>query len=119
MAAKRYAVLDKTGKCINHIVIDDPMPKGYWPGYGATLCPLESADFRNGGAGLDVIDFKFGAAVPQIGDTVNLQTGAITKFVPQQTTDPKTGASLNSAPTVKMVSDVAPQPGGGTVVVKG
>lgn len=117
MTAKRYAVADATGNIINHIFVDDPLPKGYWPGYGKYLLPLETVDTSNGGGGLDILEFKFDP-VPQIGDTVNLDTGEVTKFVPEVKSDPKSGELCASAPDVKFSKDAEPKPDGGTVVVK-
>jgi hypothetical protein len=106
----RYAVLDKDGKVINHILIRDPMPKGYYPGYGAKLVPLEPASFSNGGAGLDVVTFDKMPVIPQIGDTLNLETGVVTKFVPQTITakdDKGANIQVASAPVVKLTANVA------------
>lgn len=104
MSGKRYAVLDKDGKVVNHILIADPLPKGYWPGYGAHLVPCEPVSFSKGGAGLDILNFNYTLTnCPQIGDTVNKQTGAITKFVPV------IADGFASAPQVKYVTDVQPK----------
>lgn len=122
MTAKRYAVFDKDGKCINHIMIGDPLPKSYWPGYGAFLIPLEEVDTSNGGAGLDIFVFKFDVntgPVPQIGDTVNIDTGEVTKFVPQlivQKDNEGEDITVASAPEVKMERDVEPKKEGEIIV---
>lgn len=113
MPAKRYAVADKDGKIINHILVEDPLPKGYWPGYGAYLLPLEAVDTSGGGGGLDVIKFDKWVNIPQIGDTVNLATGEVTKFVAPKNAD---GEAL--APEVKLVKEEEPKPDGGTVTEK-
>jgi len=34
MTALRYAVLDQNGVKLNGILVDDPYPQDYWPGYG-------------------------------------------------------------------------------------
>lgn len=110
MASKRYAVLDANNVVVNHVLIDDPMPKGYWPGYGKTLVPCESVDTRNGGAGLDLVRFNYTPAnCPRIGDTVNLITGVITRFVPQVIVDPRTGANVSTSPSVRLARDVEPK----------
>lgn len=112
----RYAVIDKDGKVVNHILIDDPLPKGYWPGYGAYLVPLEPVDTSNGGAGLDVIVFEKMTATPQIGDTLDIETGEVTKFV--QVITQVDGIDVASAPDQKFTKDEEPKPDGGTVTPK-
>jgi hypothetical protein len=128
MAAKRYVVLNASNKVINSILIDDPIPKGYWPGYGKTLVPLEPVTFTKGGAGLDIVVFDKWPVVPQIGDTIDLTTGTVTKFVAPITGqkdekgDPVLDEKGNlvmvaSAPIVKLTTDAAPKPEG-TVTTK-
>ena len=109
MMGKRYAVLDANGVVVNHILIDDPLPAKYWPGYGNTLVPLEPVD-ATAGASLDVVKLKI-TTIPQIGDTLNIDTGAITKFQPkiEQVTDEKGDTiDVSSAPVVKLATDVDP-----------
>ena len=122
MSGKRYAVLDKDGKCINHILIADPLPKGYWPGYGAYLCPLEEVQIGKG-AGLDLIDFKFEkSGVPQIGDTVNIETGEITRFVPELKQDVDAEGepiTVASAPEQKFIKDEEPKEEGEIIIKDG
>jgi hypothetical protein len=120
MAAKRYAVVDANGKVINHILINDPLPKGYWPGYGTNLVPLEQVDLSNGGGGLDIVTFDKWPVIPQIGDTVNLATGAVTKFVPEmimQKDGDGEDIQVASAPDVKLTQEVAAK-SEGTISVK-
>jgi hypothetical protein len=105
----RFAVLDANGVVVNHILIADPLPAKYWPGYGKTLVPLEPCDC-SAGAALDVVKFKIGT-IPQIGDTLDLEKGTITKFVPkvEQVADEKgETVSVASAPSVKLLADVDP-----------
>ena|SRR5688572_4379429 len=97
---KRYAVLDAAGEVVNHILVDDPLPAKYWPGYGKTLVPLEECDC-SAGAALDIVRLKV-ADIPQIGDKLHLTTGVLTKFQPVVTAE---GAS---APAVKLAADVDP-----------
>lgn len=121
MSAKRYAVVDKNGLVVNHILISDPLPKGYWPGYGAYLLPLEPVDTSAGGGGLDIIKFDKFSTTPQIGDTVDLVTGGVTKFVPQlitQKDDKGANTTVASAPFIKLEADYAPKSDGGTVTTK-
>jgi hypothetical protein len=107
----RYAVLDANGVVVNHILINDPLPAKYWPGYGAALVPLEAADV-SAGAALDVHVLKI-SAIPQIGDTLDVATGKLTKFVPEikqeeitKEDGTKETISVASAPSQKFIADV-------------
>jgi hypothetical protein len=109
MSGKRFAVLDANGVVVNHILVDDPLPAKYWPGYGKTLVPLEACDC-SAGAALDIVKLKI-TEVPQIGDTLNLETGTITKFQPKiETIKDENGDDIQvaSAPIVKLVADADP-----------
>jgi hypothetical protein len=119
MSVRRYAVANKDGKIVNHILVEDPLPKGYWPGYGAYLLPLEPVDTSNGGGGLDLIKFDKLSVLPQIGDVIDLDTGTVTKFVSQIITQKVGGADIQvaSAPSVKLETDFAPK-SEGTVTTK-
>jgi hypothetical protein len=110
----RYAVLDANGLVVNHILIDDPLPAKYWPGYGAALVPLEEADVSQGAA-LDVHVLKI-IDIPQIGDTLDVNTGELTKFVPEIRQEEVTKADgttemvdTASAPMQKFVAEVDPK----------
>jgi hypothetical protein len=110
----RYAVLDANGVVVNHILINDPLPAKYWPGYGAALVPLEEADVSNGAA-LDVHVMKI-IDIPQIGDTLDVNTGELTKFVPEikqeEVTKPDGTTEMvdtASAPSQKFVAEVDPK----------
>jgi hypothetical protein len=107
--SKRFAVLDANGVVVNHILINDPLPAKYWPGYGAALVPLEEADVSQGAA-LDVHVLKI-IDIPQIGDTLDVNTGELTKFVPeikQDVDDKGEPISVASAPSQKFVAEVDP-----------
>jgi hypothetical protein len=107
----RYAVIDKDGKCVNHIFIDDPLPAGYWPGYGSHLVPLEPVEIGKGAA-LDIVVFEKMPVLPQIGDSIDLSTGVVTKIVPQiitQRDDRGVDIQVAAAPDVKLATDVAPK----------
>lgn len=107
MAAKRFAVLNSSGVVVNIVLIDDPMPKDYWPGYGKWLLCLEgSANTSKGTAGLTILTITPDKPVG-IGDTINTTTGAVTKFVPTVADDGK-GTVTASAPKVVLTQDVAP-----------
>jgi hypothetical protein len=118
MSGKRYAVLDANGVVVNHILIKDPLPAKYWPGYGAALVPLEDCDV-SAGAALDVHVLKI-KEIPQIGDTLDVNTGELTKFVPEllpyidEKGDPvldKEGnpAFVSAAPAQKFAQEVDPK----------
>lgn len=86
MTALRYAVLDENGVKLNGILVDDPYPPTYWPGYGRYItCEFGEAD-PTPPANLDIRTgdrpFSYFTVRPQaqfsIGDTMNLQTGEIT-----------------------------------------
>lgn len=87
MAVRRYAVLDANGVKINCILIDDPMPANYWPGYGSYLMDEGPADPKAQytpptiSSALPVTDVTPDKPM-QIGDTISLVTGKVTKFVP-------------------------------------
>jgi hypothetical protein len=110
MAAKRYAVLNAVGVVVNHIFINDPLPAKYWPGYGAALVPLEDCD-ASAGAALDVYVLKI-VTVPGIGDTLDVNTGSITRFVPvikQEMDDKGELIDVASAPEQQFIAEVDPQ----------
>lgn len=86
MFALRYAVLDENGVKLNGILVDDPYPWDYWPGYGRyitaefgeeTPVPPDDLDIRKGDR-----PFSWIAVRPQapmsIGDRMDLATGAVT-----------------------------------------
>ena len=84
--ALRYAVLDENGVKLNGILVNDPYPQSYWPGYGRYITaefgepdptPPADLDIRNGER-----PFSYLTVRPQarfsIGDTMDLATGDIT-----------------------------------------
>lgn len=85
----RYAVLDNTGKKLNGILVNDPYPQDYWPGYGRyitceygedTPTPPNNLNIREGQKEFTYINVR-PLANFSIGDTMNLNTGEIT-FAP-------------------------------------
>lgn len=86
MSALRYAVLDENGVKLNGILVDDPYPQDYWPGYGRYItCEFGESD-PTLPANLDIRTgdrpFSYLIVRPKdrfnIGDTMNLTTGDIT-----------------------------------------
>lgn len=88
--ALRYAVLDENGVKLNGILVNDPYPQEYWPGYGRYITcefgepnptPPANLDIRTGDRPFSYILVR-PLAQFSIGDTMNLQTGAITYAPP-------------------------------------
>jgi hypothetical protein len=86
----RYAVLDGNGVKVNGILVDDPYPQEYWPGYGRYItCEFGEPDPKPP-ANLDIRQpprpFSYLLIRPtsrmNIGDTMNLQTGEVTPAPP-------------------------------------
>lgn len=86
MTALRYAVLDENGVKLNGILVDDPYPQSYWPGYGRYITaehgepdpvPPANLDIRTGDRPFSFITVR-PAGRFNIGDTMDLATGAIT-----------------------------------------
>lgn len=86
MTALRYAVLDANGVKLNGILVDDPYPQDYWPGYGRYITcefgepdptPPANLDIRTGDRPFTYLLVRPLAAMT-IGDTMNLQTGEVT-----------------------------------------
>lgn len=83
---RRYAVLDANGVKLNGILVDDPYPQAYWPGYGRFIVCEAGEDDPTPPGNLDIRTgerpFSYLTVRPQgpfsIGDTMDLSTGAIT-----------------------------------------
>lgn len=82
----RYAVLDENGVKVNGILVDDPYPQDYWPGYGRYItCEFGEPD-PTPPADLQLHDpprtFSYLLVRPDapmnIGDTMDIQTGKVT-----------------------------------------
>lgn len=109
MTAKRYAILNKNGVCVNVILIDDPVPANYYPGYGAYMVCLQGTPDIVRGSGLPVVTVTPDKPL-SIGDTINLETGVVTKFVSQsiQHNDGRGILTARSAPSVRIIKDADP-----------
>lgn len=79
MTVKRYAVLDKNGVKINSILIDDPFPAGYSPGYGVSLVCEEGAATNPEKSILPVLSITPNKRL-ESGDTINDKNGVVTKM---------------------------------------
>lgn len=109
MAAKRYAVLNSSGVVVNHIRIDDPMPKDYWPGYGRWLLCLDGTPTATA-PGIPRLTIT-PSTIPQIGDTVDTSNGNVTKrtvttFSQMQLDG--VARTVASAPIVVLSKDIEP-----------
>jgi hypothetical protein len=90
MSALTYLVLDNAGLVLNAILVDDPYPQEYWPGYGRYItCAFEQPD-PTPPANLDIRvgdrPFSYLTVRPTsrcwIGDTMDIATGAVTPAPP-------------------------------------
>lgn len=84
--ALRYAVLDQNGVKLNGILVDDPYPQSYWPGYGRYItCEYGEPD-PTPPLNLEIKqpprEFTYLIVRPDaqmnIGDTMDLATGHVT-----------------------------------------
>ena len=107
MASKRYAVLDNSGLCVNVILVDDPMPQNYWPGYGYYLVYTGLPPKPTITTKLNVPAVTPNRMI-QIGDVMSLSNGTVFSFVPSLIT--QDGQTVSSAPAVVMSkpTDVKP-----------
>ena len=86
MSALSYLVLDATGLVINAILVDDPYPQDYWPGYGRYITcafhepsptPPANLNIRTGDNPFTYLTVR-PTAHCWIGDTMNPATGEVT-----------------------------------------
>lgn len=86
MNALRYCLLDTNGLVINIILVNDPYPQDYWPGYGRYITcafsepdptPPANLNIRAGERPFDYLTVR-PVSRCEIGDTVNIVTGEVT-----------------------------------------
>ena len=88
--ALRYAVLDQNGVKLNGILVDNPYPQDYWPGYGRYITCEFGEPNPTPPANYEIKppprEFTYLAVRPltpmSIGDTMNLATGEVTPMPP-------------------------------------
>lgn len=82
MTVRRYAVLNSDYVKINGILIEDPFPAGYWPGYGKYLVNEDPGDpDLSAGPGMEVLSVRPQRQM-QMGDILIPATGTVFSFVP-------------------------------------
>lgn len=86
MTALRYAVLDADGVKINSILVNEPYPADYWPGYGRYIvaehgepAPTLPADLgvRSGDRPFTVLAVRPSAPM-EMGDVMDVGSGVVT-----------------------------------------
>jgi hypothetical protein len=84
--ALRYAVLDATGVKVNGILVNDPYPQDYWPGYGRYItcefgepAPTPPSDqvIRQPPNEFTYLNVRPDAPM-SIGDSLDIATGVVT-----------------------------------------
>ena len=98
MAGKIYGIFDANGVMVNRVVLEEPLPRMYWPGYGRYYYDLSGTEAAPIRFQLTKLPHR-PTAYPQIGDKVDLVTGVVTKFVPR-IYDQGDGTMVASAPVV-------------------
>jgi hypothetical protein len=110
MAAKHYAIFNGANQCINVVLVDDPLPAKYWPGYGAFMLCLDGTPDLSAGSGIPVISVT-PSQRPQIGDVIIPGSGTVFRYAPQQIQQldqQGNPITVSSAPQVVLKKDVEP-----------
>lgn len=94
--ALRYAVLDANGVKVNGILVDNPYPQDYWPGYGTYITcefgepdPTPPADQIIKQPPHEFVYLLVRPDAPMsIGDSMDLETGHVTPYQPPVAEEP-------------------------------
>jgi len=82
----RYSVLDSNGTKLNTILVEDPYPQTYYPGYGSYIvCDFGEDDPTQPDLTNITDQFTYLIVRPtgfmDIGDSMDINTGVVTKLV--------------------------------------
>lgn len=125
MTVRKWAVIDASNVVVNVILVGDPMPANYWPGYGMFLCyqgpadPKEADSAHTDSSRLQMFPRTptFGGVTPYyklgIGDVISAVNGTVFRFVPnliQQEQPDGTTIQVSSAPSVTLKDDAGVRP---------
>jgi len=82
----RYSVLDSSGTKINAILVEDPYPQTYYPGYGSYIvCDFGEDDPTQPDLTNITDQFIYLTIRPtefmDMGDSMDINTGVVTKLV--------------------------------------
>ena len=120
MTTRKYAVIDASNIVVNVILVADPMPTNYWPGYGMFLCyqgpanphEVDSAFTYSSRLAQFPRTPTFGGVTPfyklGIGDFVSPVNGTVFRYVPSLIV--QDGITVASAPDVKLKDDANVRP---------
>lgn len=120
MTVRRWAVIDASNVVVNVILVNDPMPANYWPGYGMFLCYQGPGNPQEADSSFTYSSLlsqfprtpTFGGVTPfyrmGIGDVISAVNGTVFRFVPNLIT--QDGQTVSSAPSVKLKNDANVHP---------
>ena len=120
MTTRKYAVIDASNVVVNVILVNDPMPTNYWPGYGMFLCYQGPANPQEANSAFTYSSLlaqfprtpTFGGVTPYfrlgIGDVVSIFNGTVFRFVPSLIV--QDGVTVSSAPEVQLKDDAGVSP---------
>jgi hypothetical protein len=111
---RRYAILDVNGRCVNVVLVDDPMPADYWPGYGyyivdqGSIPPITPDTEPIIASSVLIVPSAKPNRKIQIGDVMVINSGTVFSYVPDLIV--QDGETVSSAPDVDISkpSDIKP-----------